>query len=63
MVIFHGFESLVRMGGYGSAVWPAFTIGFVLLFANYMFVRSQFRRAKKVLKKRTEGRVAHESGA
>jgi len=62
MIAFHGFESFIRMGGYGSYVWPAFAIGFALLFSNYMFIRSQFRRSKKVLKKRAE-RMAHESRA
>jgi len=47
MLVFHSFESFVRMGGYGTYVWPAFAIGFVLLFSHYLFIRSQFRRSKE----------------
>lgn len=62
MVAFHGFESFIRMGGYGAYVWPAFAIGFVFLFGNYMFIRSQFRRSKKQIRKGRD-KIAHENSA
>lgn len=47
MIAFHNIESFVQMGGYSHYIWPAFFVGFVLLFTHYLFVRIQFRRAKK----------------
>ena len=58
MLAFNHFETLIQMGGYSVFVWPAFAIGLGLLFANYLFVRSHFRRSKKSVKKDTERMVS-----
>ncbi|MCB1827027.1 MAG: heme exporter protein CcmD [Coxiellaceae bacterium] len=60
MIMFHGLESFVRLGGYGKFVWPSFAVGFAALFTNFMVVRAHLHRVRKHQDK-SELDVVHEN--
>jgi heme exporter protein D len=51
------FDSFLRMGGYAAYVWPAYTVFFVVLIADYLAPSLRRRRLLRELR----GRLARQN--
>jgi len=47
-------QTFFHMGGYALYVWPSFLISFLVLLANVMYSKSQYKRVVRETAKRAE---------
>jgi len=55
--------SFFHMGGYAVYVWPSFLISFLVLLANVLVSRAQFKRTLRETAVRAKARAESQSSA